>query len=190
MKIKLLTVFLLIFPFVVNLSATSSYACSCIQPGTAVEEMEKSDFVFSGKVLDIQDQNANAYSQSSADLLEAQFKVSNTWKGVNETEVLVHTERESASCGFNFIIDEEYLVFGNENDGKIRVSLCSKTAVLSDAAAELKELGEGQKPSEVVNIKEKINKENSMGVPITIFSVVVVLIIFVSYMLVKKNTTR
>ena len=190
MKIKLLIVFLLIFPFVVNFSTTSSYACSCIQPGTAEEGMDRSDFVFSGKVIEIQDSNANLFSQSSADLLEVHFEVSSTWKGVNETEVLVYTERESASCGFNFTIEVEYLVYGNEHDGKNRVSLCSKTSVLSDAAADLNALGEGQKPSEVVDIKEKINKENSMGVPITIFAVVVVLIILSSYLLVKRNATK
>ncbi|WP_404427909.1 hypothetical protein LG296_08160 [Ureibacillus chungkukjangi] len=195
MKIKLLIAFLLMFPFVVNFSTTSSFACSCGQPGSAVEEMDRSDFVFSGKVLDIQDTNKSLFSQSSAGLLEIHFEVSNTWKGVNETEALIFTERESASCGYNFTIDEEYLVYGNNEGGKKRVSLCSKTTLMSEAAADLNLLGEGQKPSVEVGKGEGIKGGNalrdpSMTIPISIFAIVVVLIILVSYMLVKKSSSK
>ncbi|MCM3387171.1 hypothetical protein M3649_03375 [Ureibacillus chungkukjangi] len=194
MKIKLLIAFLLMFPFVVNLSTTSSFACSCSQPGSAEEEMNRSDFVFSGKVLDIKDNNKSLVLQSSADLLEIRFEVSNTWKGLSETEALIFTERESASCGFNFTIDEEYLVYGNNEGGKKRASLCSKTTLLSEAA-DLNSLGEGQKPSVEVGKGEEIKGENalrdqSMTIPISIFAIVVVLIILVSYMLVKKSCRK
>lgn len=190
MKIKLLIVFLLVFPFIVNFSTTSSYACSCIEPGTAVEELERSDFVFSGKVIEIRDPKADAAEKSSADLLELHFDVSHTWKGVDETEILIYTERDSASCGFNFTIDNEYLVYGNENDGKKSVSLCSKTTLLANAADDLTALGDGKKPSIAVNLEtgDKVaGTESSMTLSITIFAAAVFFIIMVSYMIVKKN---
>lgn len=195
MKIKLLIVFLLVFPFFVHFSTTSSYACSCIQPGTAIEELERSDFVFSGKVIDIIDSKKDAIEQSSADLIEIHFEVSNTWKGVNETEVLFYTERDSASCGFNFNINDEYLVYVNEYEGKKTVSLCSKTSLLANASEDLTALGEGQKPSEVVELGKNASHgensatdtESSMTIPITIFAGVVLLIIIASYTTVEKN---
>jgi len=190
MKIKLLIAFLLLFPFLVHFSTTPSYACSCIQPGSAAEELERSDFVFSGKVIEINDSNANATIQSSADLLEVYFEVSTTWKGVDETEVRIFTERDSASCGFNFNIDDEYLVYGNENNGKKMVNLCSKTTLLANASEDLTALGEGQQPSKEVKLEgnASTDPETSMDGSILIFSAAVFFIIIASYMYVKKNT--
>ncbi|QCR32248.1 hypothetical protein [Lysinibacillus sp. SGAir0095] len=199
MKLKLLIVLVLMFPFVVHFSTTSSFACSCIQPGTAVEEMDRSDFVYSGKVLEITDTKAGSNVQSSADLLEIHFEVSTSWKGANETEALVYTERDSASCGFNFKVDEEYLVYGNVQDGKKSVNLCSKTTLLANAKEDLVALGEGQKPTELVDLGEKADgvehehsaaEEHPMAMTITIFAFVVLVIIIFSYAIVKKNSQR
>ncbi|MDN4493781.1 hypothetical protein [Ureibacillus aquaedulcis] len=188
MRIKLLLVFLFIFPFLVNFSSTSSLACSCIEPGGAVEEMDNSDFVFTGKVTAIHDPNKNAFIKSSADLLEIKFEVSDTWKGVEASEVLIYTERDSASCGFKFTLDGEYLVYGNEHDGKKSVNLCSNTALLVEVADDLAALGKGQKPSEVVELAE--GQQNSMDILITIFAGVALLIIVASAMFVKKFNRR
>ncbi|MFC7685046.1 hypothetical protein [Ureibacillus sp. GCM10028918] len=184
MKIKLLIVFLLMFPFLVNFSTTSSFACSCVVPGTTQEELDKSDFVYSGKVIEIYDLNARAIVKSSIDLLEVKFEVLDTWKGVNESEVLVYTERDSASCGVNFTINEEYLVYGNEHDGRKSVNLCSNTALLTEATDDLEALGEGQKPTKEVDLGK--DTEASMDIPIIIFACISILIILVSTMLVKK----
>lgn len=185
---KLLIVLILMLPIIVNLGTTSSFACSCVQPGAAVEEMDRSDFVFSGKVLDMNDPNANAIVKSSADLLEIKFEVSDAWKGVDQSEIFIYTERDSASCGFNFTINVEYLVYGNEIDGKKSVNLCSNTALLAEASDDLEALGEGQKPSKVVKLGK--DTEASMGFPITIFACVALLIIIASVLLVKKFNSR
>lgn len=188
MKLKLLIGFLFIFPLVVHFSSTSSFACSCVEPGTAVEELVESDFVFSGKVITINDPNKNAIIKSSTDFLEIKFEVLDTWKGINESEVLLYTERGSESCGFHFSLDTQYLVYGNSLEGKKSVSLCSNTAHLAEASDDLLELGEGLKPSNVMY--PMVDDEPSMDFLITVFAVVVSLIIIASYLLVIRFNRR
>ncbi|HWL11691.1 MAG TPA: hypothetical protein VNQ57_01790 [Ureibacillus sp.] len=188
MKIKLLIVFLLMLPFIFNLTANSSYACSCVPLGVPEEELDKSNFVFSGKVIDIHDSNKDAFEQSSADLLEVRFEVSNTWKGVTETQVIVYSERDSASCGFEFNLNDEYLVYGNEHDGQIMVNLCSRTTLFADASTDLAALGDGEKPTESISSEALDTHETSMGLPLTIFTVVALIIISGGYWIVLKKS--
>ncbi|MCR2822955.1 hypothetical protein [Lederbergia panacisoli] len=132
-----------------TISPIKSLACSCIPVGTVQEEVDRSTDVFSGKVVEIVDSNKNKKNQSSADLLEVKFEVDKSWKGSNQSELIVYTERDSASCGFEFSLNEEYIVYANEVDGQLRVNLCSRTAQLTAATEDLNELGEGQKPVKV-----------------------------------------
>ncbi len=82
--------------FVFNISVTETYACSCVQPGSPSEELNNSSAVFSGKVVEIVDANKNAIIQSSADLLEIRIEVNRDLEGVEESEVIVKTSRDSA----------------------------------------------------------------------------------------------
>ncbi|KGR74207.1 hypothetical protein [Ureibacillus sinduriensis] len=188
MKLKLLIGFLFIFPLVLHFQSNSSSACSCVEPGSAVEELVESDFVFLGEVININDPDRNAIFKSSTNLLEIKFVVLDIWKGVNESEVLLYTEWDSASCGFQFSMDTQYLVYGTSLDGKKSVNLCSNTANLAQASDDLLELGEGKKPSGVMNLGAE--DEPSMDILISIFSVVVLLIIIASYLLVIRFNRR
>lgn len=187
MKMKMLLIFILLFPLTLNFSTTSSYACSCAQPGAPMDELAISDYVFSGKVKAIIDPNKGSMVKSSADLLEVQFEVMDTWKGVNETEVIVFTERDSASCGFNFNINEDYLVYAQNNNGEKKVSLCSRTAQLTNASADLTELGVGEKPTKVGVLDDKKDEQTPIDIPILLFTILVILLIFTSYIVVQKK---
>ena len=76
------------------------------------------------------------------------FEVEQSWKGLNQKQVVVYTERSSASCGFEFALNEEYLVYAREDSGTLKAGLCSRTTLLSSADTDLVELGEGIKPTE------------------------------------------
>lgn len=128
------------------------YACSCVEPGSVKEELGRSSAVFSGKVIEIVDENENNLVQSSADPIAVVFEVEESWKGIHQTEVIVYTERSSASCGYEFSLNNEYLVYARENDGKFKVSICSRTTTLVAADQDIEELGKGEKPSEQVSI--------------------------------------
>src|SRR5690606_36426110 len=88
----------------------------------------------------------NKKIQSSADLIEVKFEVDQSWKGSNQSELIVYTERDSASCGFEFSLNKEYVVYAKEEDGKLRASICSRTAPVASAKEDLTELGQGEKP--------------------------------------------
>ncbi len=177
--------FTLVMAFILNISVTETYACSCIQPGIAIEELNSSAIVFSGKVVDIKDENEDADIQSSADLLAIKFQVNESWKGVEETEVTVFTPRDSASCGFNFTLNEEYLVYAHEGEGSYHVNICSRTAPLASASADLVDLGKGEKPTIVIQHEEQDHKQeevvegdsggnNFLIISIAVFGIVIV----------------
>ncbi|MEK9198105.1 hypothetical protein ACH0B5_01975 [Ureibacillus sp. 179-F W5.1 NHS] len=188
MKFKIFICSLLAISFLFNLTRTSSYACSCVQPESPQKELNGRDFVFSGKVKSIMDPNEHAIIKSSADLLEIHLKVNETWKGIDETEVIVFTERESASCGFSFTANEDYLVYGDNENGKKKVISCSRTTPLVDASADIHELGEGEKPAKIVNLNENDRDGGITATSIIIgLSLGALMIIFITYFITNKR---
>ena len=66
------------------------------------------------------------------------------WKGVSQNQLSLYTASGGeASCGFDFKDGEEYLVYANDSDGDLYVSLCSRTASLALAQEDLNVLGAG-----------------------------------------------
>jgi len=176
-NLKIYILFAFIMTFVFNMSVTETYACSCVQPGSPSEELNKSTAVFSGKVIEIVDENKNPFFQSSADTLKIRFTVIETWKGNVESEVIVKTARYSDSCGFEFALNEDYLVYANETNGNFHVSLCSRTASLATASSDLNELGTGEIPPKKTN--SNIDDSNSFNVPIVIALLILLFIVII-----------
>lgn len=139
---------------------STSYACSCVEPNSVKEEFKQSSAVFSGKAIKIVDKNKSMFGQSSADFLAVVFEVDDSWKGIDQKQVVVYTERSSASCGFEFTLNNNYLVYAYEVDGQLRVSLCSRTSPLSEATKDLEELGKGETPTKQASID--LQNDNSL----------------------------
>lgn len=159
-----------------------------MQPDTAQAELDRSAAVFSGKVVDMVDVNKNNSIQSSADPIAVLFEVKETWKGLDQTQVIIYTERDSASCGYEFTLDQQYLVYANETDGELRTGLCSRTTPLLTADMDLDELGIGEKPTEQVSInlndlkgEEQPSSDNSANNILYIILLVVGLLLVVIY---------
>lgn len=155
--IVILFISVLIYPI------DKGYACSCSQPDPPKEALEGSSAVFSGKVIDIVDRNKNNEIQSSADPIAILFDVDKSWKGVDQTQITVYTERSSASCGYGFSLNEKYLVYAYKDDGELRVNACSRTAPLSGAKEDIQALGKGETPAEQVtlDIESIVGQEKS-----------------------------
>lgn len=172
-----------------NISPTTSYACSCVQPGAPLDELDNSSVVFSGKVIEIVDVNKSRVSQSSADPMAVLFEVKDVWKGINQSQVLVYTERDSASCGFEFAVNEEYIVYAKEANGDLRASLCSRTATFSEATMDLTDLGKGEKPtvkataeSDTSNFEDQLPIKNAFFInPMYIFLIFAGLVVIGLY---------
>jgi hypothetical protein len=125
-----------------------AFACSCLPSPSVAASLSESAAVFSGTVTKVegpQGQNIN-----SADPVTVTFAVQKVWKGAAEAQLIVTTARDSASCGYNFELGQDYLVYANQNDGggpALSVNLCSRTTILPQAASDLAALGEGQTPT-------------------------------------------
>lgn len=128
MKIILLIVLVFVMIGLIGIGS----ACSCIIPGTPLEERDSSSLVFSGKVTKI---------ESVGDMQkEITFRISETFKGEIASEIKLKTAKDSAACGYEFENNRDYLVYtyGEMND--LSVNICSRTALLSDAGNDVKEL--------------------------------------------------
>ena len=189
-KLLVMTVLMTTFLISLYITPTKSDACSCERPSTVQEEFERSDAVFKGKVIGRIDRNEGDVVQSSADLIVVRFAVKDIWKGINQTEVDVSTERDSSSCGFTFTEGHEYLIYAKEYDGDLRVNICSRTAELPSASTDLELLGKGTVPTEsIIKDKEEV-KENIDWLVVDFYAIVIfclaMLVIYFLYRLKKS----
>ena len=126
------------------------HACKCAQPGTPSEELEKFSAVFAGRAVSIQHSyDPKAASVSPEDRTTIGFEVSAVWKGTVHEDMYITTPPTGGSCGFTFVEGEEYIVYGHDSnyaDGGYTVGICSRTALLGQAQADIDALGEGNAP--------------------------------------------
>ncbi|MFQ5569324.1 MAG: hypothetical protein ACE5G0_06590 [Rhodothermales bacterium] len=117
------------------LAARSAAACSCVVPPPPQEALEEATVVFVGKVLSI-DREDDLFP-----MLRVTLWVKHPIKGFFIETIEVQTARDSAMCGFPFERGERYLVYAHEAEDALHVSLCSRTARLEEAKADLIALG-------------------------------------------------
>ena len=128
------------------------YACSCVQPGSPSEELEKFSAVFAGRVVSVDhsyDTRPGSVVRESDDRSTIGFEVSAVWKGTVHEDMYITTPPSDGACGFTFDVGEEYIVYAydsNYDDGGYSTGICSRTALLGDAKEDLDELGAGDPP--------------------------------------------
>lgn len=127
-----------------------AHACSCAQPGTPSEELEKFSAVFAGRVISVQHTyDPDARTVSRDDHTTIGFEVSAVWKGAVRAELSITTPPTGGSCGFVFEEGQEYIVYAYDSpyvDGGYSTAICSRTALLDQAQEDLDALGEGHAP--------------------------------------------
>jgi hypothetical protein len=154
------------------------------------EELEQSSAVFSGKVIGVVNKNKFNIMQSSADPIGIVFEVKEVWKGINQTQVIVNTARDSASCGYEFS-STEYLVYAHESNGELSVSLCSRTTQLSSAQGDIEKLGMGKKPTEEVSLDiNDIENESKTSINIVLYSISLLLILILIYVYTNRRIKK
>ena len=114
-------------------------ACSCMKL-TPSEGLSSSYAVFTGEVTKIEPNTTTKFGG-----VEITLQVKKVWKGKIGEQVEVRTASSSAACGYNFVKGETYLVYADRDEADpMRVSLCSRTALVASAQDDLDFLG---KPS-------------------------------------------
>lgn len=125
-------------------------ACKCVVPGSPAEEIEKFDAVFTGHVISVSHSfDPNVTPFKPGDRTTVGLDVSTVWKGVVHERLYITTPPTGGSCGFAFSEGAQYIVYASVNasgDGGYQASICSRTALLRQAQADLDALGEGQAP--------------------------------------------
>lgn len=116
-----------------------TWACSCMPPPAPLEAKAQMDGVFSGTVLSVEGLEPGEMGIP----VEVTLDVHTIWKGDPGAKVVVRTANNSAACGFNFEEGQQYLVYAHQEDGEWTTNLCTRTAELSRASADLDALGEG-----------------------------------------------
>ena len=107
-------------------------ACTCAPPGTPTEELEKSDAVFKGTVLELKVDTLRV--QNTAILFfKVKLAVLAAWKGVDLGEVTLSTNFETAACGFPFEQGVDYLVYAFSQNDSLSTNLCTRTKKFSEA---------------------------------------------------------
>ena len=131
-------------------SAGQAYACKCAVPGPPSEEMEKFAAVFAGKVVSIEHSfDPDAATLGPDDRTTVGLEISTVWKGAVHADMYVTTPPTGGSCGFAFTEGEEYILYAHDSpydDGGYTVSICSRTALLSQAQADIEAFGNGDAP--------------------------------------------
>lgn len=129
----------------VILLPNKAMACSCAERPSMEEQLERKTAVFAGEVISVK---KPSFIFSSADLVKAEFKVNQVWKGDLGTEAAVYTALYSESCGYEgFTAGEEYIVFAYGKSDRLETGICEGTKPLSSAQEDLAALGEGIVPA-------------------------------------------
>ncbi len=121
----------------------SVIACSCIETPSVEDQFESSAAVFSGKVLEIEEGDIGK---------KVLIEVMESWKGVNQSQIIVNTPGQGPSCGFPFEKGEDYLLYAysstalseDDKDGTLQVNICSRSNVLEEAEEDVLILGGGK----------------------------------------------
>ncbi|MBP2002291.1 hypothetical protein J2Z69_003363 [Paenibacillus shirakamiensis] len=176
--------------FISNLTiifSEKAYACSCArqEPHEAIQSAEA---IFVGKVLNSKQERqqkgiVGAIEYRDANLLEVQ----ETWKGVNQSQVIVYDSGQEESCGFKFEKGKVYLSYTYKSkEGDLYTSYCSHTAGLSNAGEGLKLLGQGKEVDKEVNLEGEMNEISNKDYDTGIFIGGSVVVLAIALLIFKK----
>lgn len=128
----------------------SASACKCA-PRAVAEELADASAVFEGRVTQIQDLSEGDAPQARQ--LRVTLALVRVWKSLESVETVeVTTNIDSAACGFYFEQGRSYLVYARADAGEpLRVTSCSRTRPMQDAAEDLAALGGGVTPVKVTS---------------------------------------
>ena len=146
---------ILVFMFTVLVTPQSANACSCLGVHSVYHTsqiIEQNDAVFVGRVVgNFSLHNIPAFSNTvdkirsslpintpGRNLLFRRYvtlEVVDSWKGI-ETKRIRMIDSSQGSCGFDFSLSEEYLVFASKYESDYAAGLCSGTTFATDETAE------------------------------------------------------
>tara|TARA_R110002124_G_scaffold284476_1_gene461801 strand:- start:15 stop:521 length:507 start_codon:yes stop_codon:yes gene_type:complete len=161
----IITIFILIF------SANKVYSCSC-EKSSVKYGFEHSDFIFTGKVVEIKEGKVYDSIPSSTEKgkyyvreinrIEFVFKVKELIKGKEKSDfITIVTSGGGADCGNYFDLNTEHLIYSYETDLQVNTFNENNKVepyLSTDLCTRTKELNRAKK-SEINRLK-RLNKRN------------------------------
>ena len=133
------------------LSSNEAIACSCFRSSKPLakqvkEAKDKSDVVFTGKVLEV--------TRNPEGGTNVKLEIISYWKGNLSKEITVLTGNDTADCGVPFEVEKTYLVYADYNSSyssreRLETTICHRTNSLVNARKDIDVLG-----------KRKFSKKN------------------------------
>ena len=130
MKLLLASV-LMLFAF-----AAQAVACSCMGPQKPCEAYGDASAIFVGTVSFKGSTTVKEYGSEFERRL-VRLHVDRAIKGVEASDLDIETGLGDADCGFNFRLGGQYLVYAYGDKKRLQTSICSRTRLLTAAAADL-----------------------------------------------------
>ena len=106
------------------------FPCDCAPPPSPEDAYSSADVVFSGQVTNIVEDWNNLLKEVSIDVYDV-------WKGTIQNQVIIFTGIDDGICGYNFEVNEEYLIYGNYSGDFIWTNICTRTNLLENAEEDL-----------------------------------------------------
>ncbi len=143
--VRRVVMIVLIALVVLTADARCAWACSCALPSaTPLEARDGGAAVFAGHVTNVSIPDPNSYTPFRS--VAVTVAVSQVWEGDVGSTIVIGTSRDGASCGYTFVVGQEYLLYAFEYEGELVTGMCGRTRPLADAQDDLAVLGEGRVP--------------------------------------------
>jgi hypothetical protein len=126
----------LLFAVAFLLRPESAAACSCVPNGPPCQDYWKAAAVFRGRVEAIASEPTSGRDPFPPKLVR--FTVLERFVGIDDSEATVSTPGGGGMCGYRFTLNREYIVYAEKgSNGRLMTSICSRTAPVERAAADL-----------------------------------------------------
>ncbi len=112
-------------------------ACSCMSSGPPCQSYWNTPVVFSGRVVEITTPKIEETRSAAFPEKTIRFAVNQAFRGISGTTVEVVTGMGGGDCGYDFELNENYLVYADNYKGKIYAGICSRTQLLSKAGEDI-----------------------------------------------------
>ncbi len=143
-----ITRFALIVSVLFAVSTDRAEACSCLGGLPICQSLWTTPAVFSALVLEVTPV-PNRPDQDFMPQRIARLQVEQAWKGNASGIVEVSTGSGGGDCGYDLVVGTRYLIYAHARDGRLVVSICSRTKPLAEAAEDLAYLKTAFQPSAV-----------------------------------------
>jgi len=177
MKPSKIILLLTIAAILLTLFPRPAYACSC-GIRSFDEEFDYAVAIFAGEVVSLSVPGPVNGMISTADPVKVRFQVQTVWKGPVKSTLVVTTPREDASCGYEFIEGETYLVYAFDpvinafsQESSLETHLCTRNQLISSAGEDLAALGEGTTPPPI---------QKTLDVPTTLLALALLTLVLFS----------